>query len=370
MDIYNYVDNYGIYSFDEKEINEVDVIIFTYLSYINFKNVLNKNKVTINEAARTHIGLHKKNEANVLAVEDAKKLLYYIKDTKRYRNCILYNYKCIEDDDIQFGVLTIEYQKDKIFISYEGTNEQISGWKENLILSYNYPTRSHIKAIDYLNHYNTLSRKKIILGGHSKGGNLALVAAMNSNFLVKSRIEHIYNVDGPGLLEKQYNSNKFKKIIPKYTHIIPDDSMIGILLYSTNYITVKSNVTGPLAHHVFNWEINNEKFKREHLSSFSKELQIKIKQFVKETDKEDLENIVNNFTFVCKSAGVKTLLDIKLNNKKILDLAYASRIMDKESKKKLFEFINMIVKTYGDSIYTDFQAYLKKLKIEIKNGIK
>lgn len=370
MDIYNYIDNYGIYSFEERPINEVDIVIFTYLSYINFKNVLNKSKLTINEAARTHIGLHKKNEDNVLAVEDAKKLLYYLKDTKRYKNCLLYNYKCLEDDDIQFGVLTIEYQKDKIFISYEGTNEQISGWKENLILSYNYPTRSHIKAIDYLNHNNMFNRKKIIVAGHSKGGNLALVAAMNANVFVRSRIEHVYNVDGPGLLEHQYNSKKFQRITDKYTHIIPSDSLIGILLHSTNYITVKSNVAGPLAHHIFNWKIKEDKFERHELSSFSKELHEKINEFVKATDNEELESIVNNFTLVCKIAKVKTLLDIKSNNRKIIDLIQASRIIDKESKKKLYEFIGIIVKAYGDSIYIDFQAHLSKLKEELKNGIK
>ena len=36
MNIYDYIDQYGMYSFLEKEINEVDYVIFSFLSYANF----------------------------------------------------------------------------------------------------------------------------------------------------------------------------------------------------------------------------------------------------------------------------------------------------------------------------------------------
>ena len=60
-----------------------------------------------------------------------------------------------------------------------------------------------------MNAHFTFKDCKLILGGHSKGGNLALVAAMYSNFLVRNKIIEIYSYDGQGLLEEQLNSSRY-----------------------------------------------------------------------------------------------------------------------------------------------------------------
>ena len=75
-------------------------------------------------------------------------------------------------------------------------------------------------AIKYLNKHFTFTTKKLIVGGHSKGGNLALVASMYANFIVRNKIKYIYSGDGPGVLDKEFNSKKYQKIINKYTHLI------------------------------------------------------------------------------------------------------------------------------------------------------
>ena len=64
MNIYDYVDNYGIYTFDEKPITLVDKVIFSFLSYVNFQGIVKYNKITIKEAGRIHLGMHKLNEVN------------------------------------------------------------------------------------------------------------------------------------------------------------------------------------------------------------------------------------------------------------------------------------------------------------------
>ena len=58
--------------------------------------------------------------------------------------------------------------------------------------------------------------KQIIVGGHSKGGNLALVASMHANILVRTQIREVLNADGPGLLDIEFYSKEFKKVLPKY----------------------------------------------------------------------------------------------------------------------------------------------------------
>ena len=96
MNIYNYIDDYGVYSFDEKEINDVDCVIFSFLSYANFTDILGNNKkITIKDAGRMHLGMHPNKDKNVIAVKEGNKLLRYLKDTKRFKNCILSNYEYV-----------------------------------------------------------------------------------------------------------------------------------------------------------------------------------------------------------------------------------------------------------------------------------
>ena len=136
MNMYDYIDQYGIYSFSEKEINEVDCVIFSFISYADFTSVFeDTDSLTIQEAARKHLGLYPNKDKNVIAVKEGNKLLRYMKDTIRYKDCKLFNYEYVVDNDIQFGVLSIEYLKNHVYVSYEGTNQEFSGWKENFMLS-------------------------------------------------------------------------------------------------------------------------------------------------------------------------------------------------------------------------------------------
>ena len=91
MTVYEYIDNYGIYSFEEEKFNEVDAMIFAMLSYADYTEIFDiKKKLTINEIGRMHLGLHNGKDRNIMAVREANKMLRYLKDTKRFKNCIIY----------------------------------------------------------------------------------------------------------------------------------------------------------------------------------------------------------------------------------------------------------------------------------------
>ena len=88
MNIYDYLDNYGMYTFEEKPINLVDKVIFSFISYVDFRGIVKNKKITIKEAGRMHLGLHKLEEVNIIAVKEANKLLRHLKDTNRFKNCL------------------------------------------------------------------------------------------------------------------------------------------------------------------------------------------------------------------------------------------------------------------------------------------
>ena len=364
MNIYDYMDQYGIYSFDEKPFNEVDSAIFAFLSYADFDKVVEHKKIALKDAGRIFMGLHSKSEKNILAVREANKILKYMKDAKRYRDCLLYNYVYEGTKDLQFSALMIDYTKNMTYVSYEGTDQLISGWKENLLLSYSYPTLSHKKAIAYLNKHCTFGLKKYIVGGHSKGGNLALVAAMECNRFVKNKIVSVHNFDGPGLLDKEFRSKQFKNLLPKYHHYMPNDSIIGIMLYNSKDQVVHANMTGPLAHDIFYWEIDKNHFKKDKLSSFSKSLKQGLLGYIDSHSEEELKMIVNNLDKMCQKAHIVSLIEFKQDYHKIIDFLKACASLDLATRNKIFDLMNVIIKAIGDSKHKDFMDFVKKFKLD------
>lgn len=359
MNIYDYIDNYGVYTFDEKEINIVDKVIFSFISYVDFKGIVAKDKISIKEAGRIHLGLHKLDEINIIAVKEANKILRYIKDTKRYKDCLLYNYVYEGTEHLQFSAICIEYQKNRVYVSYEGTDQLISGWKEDIVLAYRTNTLSHKKAIKYLNKNFTFTNKQLIVGGHSKGGNLALVASMYANILVRSQIREVQNVDGPGLLDIEFYSREFKRVTPKYKHIIPDNSLIGMCLNNTNEIVVKTLAQGPITHDIAYWEIKDDSFVPSKLSPYSKELRNDILDWLKVTHKNDIRKLAKNFQNIFESAGIDSLIDIKKKKRIIFDLIEESKNMDPEAKNVLINFMKIFIKSIGDTYITEMKTKIK-----------
>lgn len=272
--IFDYINKNKDKTFEELEFNELDNLIFSSLSYIEYKDILLHKKITILECGNEFFNKYTKKyiKKSVLAVKDAIEILKSIYQTKRYKDLILYNYVYEYDDSKQFSSLFISINKKLSYVSFEGTNDLISGWMEDFELAYKFPIASQKSAIKYLNtKISPFSLKKYIIGGHSKGGNLALVASMYVNPLIRNKIIKVYSNDGPGLLKETIESKNYQRIKNKYSLIIPDQSIVGLLLrHENNYKVVKSSNKAFMAHELISWQIEDNQFKISELSMFSK----------------------------------------------------------------------------------------------------
>lgn len=369
MTLFEYIDKYGDYSFEEKEINEVDNMIFSFLSYVNLQNIELSEKETLESVSKKVFSIDRRGKKSIIAEKDALRLLKAIMNKKRYKDCLLFNYIYEVDDDSQFSVITIEYLKNHIYISFEGTDEMISSWYEDFLLSYQYPTKSHVKAVEYLKRY-TLSKYSIILGGHSKGGNIALVAAMNTNPFVKSKITDIYSMDGPGLLPEILNSKKYKRIERKYHHIVPENSLVGMLLENTNEVVIKTTASGILAHDILYWEITNNYITRSRLSYFSRTLRKSLNKYIYSLTKDELEEVIKQLGDVCKKVNIKSLVEIMDDNNKIILLMKEIAKVNGRTKKMLTNIVEIFVKSYGKSLSLRLENKFNKFKERIINEIK
>ena len=135
------------------------------------------------------------------------------------------------NNEEQFSAVTILMPNGMIYVSYRGTDNTIVGWKEDLNMSFKELVPAQTTAKNYLNKIaEKYKDKQIIVGGHSKGGNLAVYAAAYCEPKIQDRIIKVYNNDGPGFCDKVVNSEEYNRILNKVHTYIPKSSIIGRLL--------------------------------------------------------------------------------------------------------------------------------------------
>ena len=249
-------------SFEEFPFNNVDSLIFSILSYYDFDNVpglFTKNKLLIKDINLKNIDKY------VKYLGDRKKyknLLNNVVNNPRYNNLYLDNYYEKEsiEEEMQFKALTIE-SDDFIYISYMGTKASLISWKEDFNMAYLSPIPSQKLALKYLNKIMLETNKKVYVGGHSKGGNLAVYASSKTIFFNQLRIKRIFSHDGPGFTKEFINSKKYKFIKKKIDKTIPSTSIVGTLFYSDEpYKIIKASGIGPAQHTPVNWLVKNSEF--------------------------------------------------------------------------------------------------------------
>lgn len=364
MSIFDYIKKYGCYTFDEMKFNVVDNFIFSALTYSNLGNYVSVNR--FNKKRIFEVGEHffsdfDKKQKNITAVRVGIRILREIKDTRRYKDLLLYNYSYIGDDKQQFCALTVEINRKLVYVSFEGTDELISGWHEDFEMAYKFPVLSQKRAIDYVNKHFLFNNKKIILGGHSKGGNLAMVAGMYANFWVKDRIVNIYNNDGPGLRKKEIDSLYYKSIENKLISIIPNYSIIGLLLrHNNNFRVVKSTKKSIYAHDMASWLLDDKDINEVDLSSFSKYLDESMIKWLNKYSDEERKKFTDSLFMIFERASVNSLTEILNNKKLILKLVFETKGIDKKTKKMLKEFVVVLFSYFKQIKFNPFSFVVNK----------
>ena len=349
--IMNYIDYYGEYTFDDKKFNELDNIIFSILSYIDYTKVLDdtsKTRKTIKEVSDELFSVYTKTELdnNILSVRSAHKLLKKMAKSNRYKNLYMYAFTRKDDNITQFSAVSIEINKHLVYVSYEGTDHQVSGWEEDCKMAYNFPVEAHILAKKYIDKHYTFRNVKIITGGHSKGGNLAMVASMYANYFAKKKIIKIYSNDGQGLRKAQIDSKYYKKIKNKLIHIIPNYSIVGLLLrHEKNYIVVKSNKIGFAAHDAMSWQVSYDHFVKDKLSRSSKVFEEGFESWLDKYDDEKRKLFVKSFFDLLRQNNITTLLQFKKQKDLIIKLIKSSKTLDPIVKEMTTDLVKVITKT-------------------------
>jgi pimeloyl-ACP methyl ester carboxylesterase len=164
------------------------------------------------------------------------------------------------DQEMQFCACTFALPDGSRYIAFRGTDLSLVGWKEDFNMSF-MTVPAQREAVKYVARAAKAFQGPLILGGHSKGGNLALYAACHTTDAVRGRIRQVYSFDGPGVDKATLDGQEYQDVRGRVLSVIPQSSVIGMLLcYHPDYLVVKSSAVGLLQHDVFTWHIQDGAF--------------------------------------------------------------------------------------------------------------
>ncbi|MEG0027489.1 MAG: Mbeg1-like protein [Raoultibacter sp.] len=192
-----------------------------------------------------------------------KRLMFALAASPRFRAVTIGEYLSLLDTKnyTQFAAMRFIYKRQFAYIAFRGTDCTLTGWREDFDMAFTDTIPSQIQSINYLETVTPRLPQKLYIGGHSKGGNLAVYAALKAQPETKARIERIYNHDGPGFKPGTFTDEAYDGIRDRIFKTVPQESLVGMLMEShEDYRVIHSNGAGIMQHDPFTWEAAGDDF--------------------------------------------------------------------------------------------------------------
>jgi len=372
----DYVRWRGDLRFEHAKFCEVDNLVLSALSYIDFQGIVTgedrterwfeEDCITMKEAAKIYFRDHDVEEETpgLLLSNAFVQLFYLMSRSERYSQLKLSHYinHVDEIEEKQFSAITIQLGDKTCFVAFRGTDDTVVGWKEDFNMCLQTPVPAQKEAVQYLKWVCKSVRGKLRLGGHSKGGNLAVYAAAFSGARIRKRVLEIYNNDGPGFDKRILESEEYKQIQDKIYAYVPQASMIGMLFeHEEGYQIVYSQHKGVFQHDPFTWEIEGPSFVfADELSQGAQILDQTVKDWIFTIDEEQKAVFVESLFQILKNEEVTTLSELSF--KKVTAMLKSLNGMDEQTKKILFSTIKTLIGTAKKNVEKEW----KQTKIAIK----
>lgn len=345
--IVEYIKNYGDYTFAEKPLNHVDSLALCQFCYLKFDGLVplvteNKRSVTVRQLAsdKDFDGLF----ADERFEKQNRALFGAMLHSKRFSgmkmNCYI---NIVEEEwETQFSAITFLLGDGTMYIAYRGTDETIVGWKEDFNMAFQSPVPGQAYAVKYLNIVMGRLPNRFYLGGHSKGGNLAVYAAMNCPEAEQERIIRIYSMDGPGFRPEVLEKYKYEAVEERIVKILPHSSLVGMLFETTDhYKVVESRTFGLLQHDPFTWLIEGDDFKYvKGLYGSRRFADDTLNEWVRSLDDKQRRIFVDTLYQVVSASKAENLIELTADWKKsMMGIVTAMKEVDGETQKAIKRII-------------------------------
>lgn len=319
--ILDYVKN-EMRTFSERPFHEVDSLVLSQFSYIHLDHLIAppaagvvRKPLTLQQLFRAECFEHY--FADQLDAVKNRKLLAACAASPRFRDIGIayFQQEFDEATEKQFCAMTFFISTDTAYLAFRGTDTTLVGWKEDFNMAFLTPVPSQEAALNYTLAVAKLVRGNLILGGHSKGGNLAVYAAMMSPARLQNRIVSIYSHDGPGFRDNVFSSEGYLRICERIHKTLPQSSLVGMLLeHQENYAIVESTAVGIVQHNPYSWVVHDGDFIRlTTLTSAADYLNRTLSDWLSGLANEQREQFVDALYSVIAATDLTSLTELRDN---------------------------------------------------------
>ena len=263
--LFDYLEWRGDLTFEQAPFNVVDNLILSCLGYVVLDELVSGfdcgYTTTVAEAAALFVQLPEavKNLRN----EKDEDVLVEMAKTKRFGNLeLLYHVDQVDRvSEKQFAAITVNLGNGCHYVVYRGTDHTVIGWKEDFNMTFCSAVPAQLEAVSYLQKVAERTEGPLYVGGHSKGGNLAIYAAAHVSPEVQKRIKVVYNNDGPGFQEDVVEGAGYQAICDRVKTFIPQTSLFGLMLeHAEPFTVIESSGIFVMQHDPYTWTVKGPDF--------------------------------------------------------------------------------------------------------------
>ncbi len=258
--LFDYLDWRGDLTFGNAPLCPVDSLLLSAISYAALDKVLSPDpkaepeRLSALAEQLSALGVKSKNE----------ELMQAAAKSARFGALRLFaaQSELNAERGVQFSAYSLLLPGQQMYVCFRGTDDTLIGWREDLRMSYECPVPAQLRAVEYLRTVAAAyPLRRIFVGGHSKGGNLAMYAAVNVGPEVRERIRRVFNHDGPGFCDGTLATPAYREMRDRIDTYVPQSSIVGVLLeHETDYRVVKSDVRGLAQHDPITWQVKGTDF--------------------------------------------------------------------------------------------------------------
>ena len=356
--IFDYLDWRCDVPFAVDPFNEVDNLVLSSLAYTDFRGILSMDgaEASLESTCRSFFQRHTHGEilANTSFTAKAPLLMEKMLGGARYRDIRLCWYldETETSRDMQFAAVTVLLPDQSAFIAFRGTDGTLVGWKEDFNLSFLPESEGQRRAVRYLNQVGAHVPGPLRTGGHSKGGNHAVYAAAFCEQAVRDRILEVYSNDAPGFREEVLRSEGYRRILPRVIRIIPETSVIGLLLSSSAAPrVVKSSQTGIFQHDGFSWMVSRNRFLPAELTKTSLLVEKSLGGWLDQMSEADRQSFTEILFSLFESTGAVRFSEINQQKLKSTEaILNAVRNMPKEKQQEILSCLQQLGFSGGQAV--------------------
>ena len=364
--IIDYVQDSATLGFDIKPFCAADSVVLAQLAYLQFGDA-----VPSLEKPRAGIRL-----AEIIAmhgiqglVKDTfmpsknEKLLFSILESSRFRDVKAYAHVSELDPETQkqFSATTFLLPTGVHYAAFRGTDATLVGWKEDLNMAFLSAVPAQEAAVRYLDGVAKTASGPLMTGGHSKGGNLALYAALKCAPETRKRLRGIYNHDGPGFSVDLLSDPVVQSLLGMVQTTIPRDSVVGMLLqHDPRYRVVECASIGLFQHDLFTWGIEHGDLLHAGTVSAPSLLFAKsLESWLSQVELARRERFIEVLTQVLDATRLETVTELPRNWRKVAqDALKAIKDIDEETRGFIQEIFQLFLEAVKENVKGEVQQKL------------